>query len=529
MTGLVRSNRNFGVLLYLILVCLAVLPYFQATQFNFIDLDDSFYVTNNPHVCAGLTWETIHWSFCSTQEGHWHPLTWLSHALDVQLFQLNGSAHHSVNIFLHALNVCLLFFLLQKGTASLWRSSLAAALFAVHPINVESVAWVSERKNLLCALFVLVTLMAYGWYARKPGIKRYLLVTVALSMALMAKSMAVSLPLLLLLVDYWPLRRFEPSSEGKPGRTFRYLIFEKVPLAAIAATTSMIAMFASQDLGRVRYYGEFSLAVRAENAIVSFVKYLFQLAWPAHLAAVYSYPDHLLPLWMVLGSACLLVGVTGAAFYLRSYRWILVGWLWYLCALVPVIGLVRLPGQPTAIADRYMYIPMIGICVLVVYGVGELATENARFTRFFPMVALWLVVALAATARVQVGYWHDVLGLWEHAIAASDENFMAHDSLASALLGRGRPDEAMVHFSEAARINPMDCMAQVNLAAYELEHGKVRDSIARLERVLPGISDPNFKAAAYHNLSLAYLESGDTKRAQECTAMADQLSQDAKL
>ena len=388
------EKRNPVVCLLLAVVTLAL--YNPVNRHPFVNYDDDRYVTENAHVRQGLTAETFTWALTSTEQANWHPLTWMSHALDVSLFRLNPAGHHFTSILLHVVNVMLLFLLLMWGTERLAPSLFVAALFAMHPINVESVAWVAERKNVLCTTFFFLALWAYGWYARKPDWKRYLVVAALFAAGLASKPMVITLPFVLLLLDYWPLRRVRSESAETnqvPAFQWSRLALEKLPLLALSAASAVITMHAQQSGGAVRTTAEVSFGVRIANAIYAYAMYLWKMVWPARLAPLYPHPGDSLSAWQVLVAGVVLIAITAIAWRLRARRYLLVGWLWFLGTLVPVIGLVQV-GE-AAMADRYAYIPLIGIFVMIAFGVADWSTQRKfGFWAGVPGVAVLVALAL---------------------------------------------------------------------------------------------------------------------------------------
>jgi hypothetical protein len=412
---------------------------------SFVVLDDHDYVTANPHVQRGLAWSTIKWAFRSTEAANWHPLTWLSHALDFQLFGLNPAGHHFNSILIHAVNVVLLFLLLQWFTGRVEPSLLVAALFACHPINVESVAWVAERKNVLSTFFFLLAITTYGWYAKQPQLRRYLLVAVLFALGLMAKPMVITLPFVLLLLDYWPLGRIPGAAFSTaaaahvsvPKLPLAKLLLEKVPLLMLSAASAIITLKAQQSGYAVRTLYQFSLGSRIENAVVAYGLYLWKTLWPARLAFGYPYPAAGLPAWQWALSGFILISITTFAFVFRSRGYLPVGWFWFLGTLVPVIGLVQVGDA--AMADRYGYIPLLGIFLMIAFGLADLATARNVYPAWRLTAAAVVVIALGVAANRQMSYWNSEYDLWSHALEVTGNPF-AHDALGAALL---EPDVAM--------------------------------------------------------------------------------------
>jgi Tfp pilus assembly protein PilF len=511
---LFSSPRQRSVILCLLLATLTLGIYNQVSHAQFINFDDDDYITNNPHVQAGLNWETVSWAFTTTDAGNWHPLTWISHAIDCQIFHLSPAGHHYVNLLLHACNVILLFLLLQRGTGKTWRSMLVAAVFAVHPINVESVAWVAERKNVLSMLFFLLAVGAYGWYVHKPGFRRYALVLSAFVLGLMAKPMVITLPFVLLLLDYWPLGRMNFAGDGAGmdqsqlqvrGHSALRLTMEKIPLFLLSLASAVVTMVVERQGNAVRAI--FPFAVRFENALVSYVAYLGKVVWPSHLAILYPHPGNSIPGWAVVASTIFLLLVTAGACKLRRHRYLIAGWLWFLGTLVPMIGLVQVGGQ--AMADRYAYLAFLGLFVAAVWGTADWAGAHGVPSKFLAVGGFVIVGALAAVTNIQENYWHDSVALWSHAIEVTRPNFAAQDNLGVALVALGRVDESTSHFESAVEINPLDWVGQLNVGVYEQLHGKVKESIARYQIVLQQASDQRFKVFADEDLGAAYRTLGD--------------------
>jgi cytochrome c-type biogenesis protein CcmH/NrfG len=507
------EKRNPIVCLLLAVVTLVL--YNPVNRHPFVNYDDDRYITQNPHIRQGLTADTFIWALTSTAQANWHPLTWMSHALDVSLFRLNPAGHHFTSVLLHAVNAILLFLLLMWATSRLGPSLFVAALFAVHPINVESVAWVAERKNVLCTLFFLLTLWAYGWYARKPGWQRYLAVAALFAAGLAAKPMVITLPFVLVLLDYWPLARVREANAGadKTQSTFPWsrLVLEKLPLLALSAASAVITMQAQQAGGAVRSTVEFSLGVRMANAIYAYAMYLWKAVWPARLAPLYPHPGDSLATWRVLIAAAVLLSITSLVWRSRARHYLLVGWLWFLGTLVPVIGLVQV-GE-AAMADRYAYIPLIGIFVMIAFGVADWAEQKE--------LAVWAAIAgatiLAAFALVtyrQIGFWQSNEDLWSHTLAVTQNNFVAENNLAGALILEGKEEEAYPHFEAAARINPKDPMSRSNLGTYYQTHGRMREAVEQYEAALELTSDSGLLAQTHANLGAAYYRLGELEAAR---------------
>ncbi|HLO07525.1 MAG TPA: tetratricopeptide repeat protein [Terriglobales bacterium] len=520
--GLFSSPEKRNVILCLLLVVATLALYNPVNRHPFVNYDDDRYITENLHVHNGLTWRTITWAFTATEQGNWHPLTWLSHALDYQLFHQNPAGHHFTSLLIHAANAVLLFLFLMYATRRLGPSLFVAALFALHPINVESVAWVAERKNVLCTFFFFATLIAYGWYARQPDWRRYLVFAGLFVLGLMSKPMVITLPFVLLLLDYWPLGRIRGGHADASAAPLSKLVVEKLPLIALSAASAVITMQAQRAGGAMRSTAQFSLAVRLENAVMAYPMYLWKMIWPSHLSPIYPHPGDSLAGWQVGTSALVLLAVTAVALKFRARRYLLTGWLWFLGTLVPVIGLVQVGDQ--AMADRYAYIPLVGIFIMIAWRIADLADSKqiGLVVRVIP--AACVLLALSFATNRQLGYWSSNYDLWTHAVAVTGRNFIAQDNLGGALLWLGKTDEAYLHFQAAAEINPLDPMSRSNLGAYLQEHGHMAEAIEKYNRVITLTSDPGLLAATYANLGAAYRKLGEDEKARTSYDQALQLN-----
>jgi len=461
-----RPARIRTGLLLLPLVLLPLASLWPVLRAEFIEFDDPGYVTVNPHIQRGLTWAGIGWAFTSGYAANWHPLTWISHMADVSLFGLNPSGHHATNLLLHLVNTLLLFLLFRSLTGEAWRSAGVAAFFAVHPAHVESVAWVSERKDLLCAVFWFVTTWTYVSWVRRGGVRRYLTVLLCFAAGLMSKAMILSLPLVLLLLDYWPLQRLgkpeRPRGAVKLPRGLAGLIFEKAPLFSMAAASAVVTFLIQRAGGSVRSFETFPLWTRIGNASVAYARYLWMLVWPANLAIFYPHPGTTLSAVAIFGSGFFLVAISAAAIALRRRApFLFVGWFWFLVTLVPVIGVVQVGNQ--ALADRYTYIPFVGLFVVIAWSLPEIASRwrygsvALRATSAAALLALWL--AAAAQARV----WRNSETLFLHALKTTKNNYLADNNLGQYYNEAGRPLEAIPYLSDAARINPTNPDIRNNL------------------------------------------------------------------
>jgi tetratricopeptide (TPR) repeat protein len=469
----------------------------------FANFDDGPYFYANPHVRAGLTWDTVTWAFTSfgtvtPDVPDWHPLAWISHAADAQMFGIDDPAGpHDVNVFLHVLNVVLLFWILQRATGCIGRSAMVAALFALHPINVESVAWIAERKNLLSMMFFLLALAAYGWYARKPRVAPYIVVAAFFALGLMAKPQVITLPFVLLLWDYWPLRRMFPanqpaSAEGQsseaqssavfPAKTLSWLIVEKLPLFALAAASAVITMKSQLAAGTVDSDKQISLGIRLGNAAISYVRYLGKAFWPSRMSLFYPHPGTAIEAWQVVGALVLLLAISALVIVAFRRRYPLVGWFWFLGTLVPMIGLVQLNHQ--AMADRYAYIPFIGLFLLVTWGAADFASQRQLSPIWLRGAGVAVLLALAVVTYRQIGFWGDNLTLWSHALEVTQGNYLAENIVGSTLMDQGHPEDALPHFQAAAEMNPSDPSAYMYLGAYDQQRGNLQQAIAQYEKTI---------------------------------------------
>ena len=519
--GIFRSSGQRKLVLGLLLVVVTLALYNPVSRNGFVNFDDDRYVTDNPQVQAGLRWSTISWAFTSFDQANWHPLTWLSHALDCQLFRLNPVGHHYTNVLLHAANALLLFLILQWFTGYTARSLMVAALFALHPLNVESVAWVAERKNVLSMFFFLLAVAAYGWYVRKPSVARYLAVAALFGMGLMSKPMVITLPLVLLLLDYWPLGRSvwgrapahvqaERSSAAAPP--LWKLCLEKLPLLALSALSAMVTMMAQGAGGAVLSSAAHDPWLRLENVVVSYELYLEKAVWPFRLAVLYPYP-HALRAWEVAASAVVLLAVTVAVLKNRKHRALVAGWLWFLGTMIPMIGLIQVGNQ--AMADRYAYLPLIGVFVMIVWAAAEWARNRQLSGKLLAPVGLTVLFALAAVTHIQLSYWHDDFTLWSRVLAVTRNNFVAENNFGNALIRQGRPNEAIIHFRAAAALEPGDSASQLNLGIYAQEHGDLQQARERYANALRLTTDAQMRASALANLGTVYFALHDYAQAEQ--------------
>jgi tetratricopeptide (TPR) repeat protein len=464
----------------LALVAVTLVVYLPVRHYPFIGFDDPGYVYENPRVTGGLTWDSIRWALTSGYFANWHPLTWISHMADVQLFGMNSGAHHVTNLVLHIANTLLLFVVLFKMTGGAGRSAMVAALFAVHPMHVESVAWVAERKDVLSTAFWLLTTWAYLAYTRKPQLGRYALVMLLFALGLMSKPMLVTLPCALLLLDVWPLRR---AVIGESSRSvWLRLLYEKVPLFVLAAASSVVTFVVQRGSGAVESLNIVPLPVRIANAVVAYWSYVEKLAVPHGMGILYVYPTTIFAGTVVLTLAALAAISVLVARSARARPHLLVGWLWFLGTLVPVIGIVQVGKQP--MADRYTYVPSIGLFVLVVWLAAEIL-EHVRAPRAAgPALSAVAILILTFIAQRQVGYWRSSPELWKHTIEVTGENYLAENNLGWDLDRAHRPEEAIPHYLEAVRLRPRFIGGRMNLALALAEVGRVDEAIEQFEAAL---------------------------------------------
>jgi protein O-mannosyl-transferase len=516
------ASSRFSAPAVCVFLLLAVLAVFGQTRTHeFIDFDDNVYIYENGHVRGGLTRAGLGWAITSTHAGFWHPSTTISHMLDVELFGLNSGRHHLISVFIHAATAMMLFLAILRLTREFWPSAVAAALFAIHPLRVESVAWAAERKDVLSGFFFALTMLLYAGYARQPSILRYLAVALSLSLGLMCKPMLVTTPFILLLLDYWPLDRMAGGGWWVAGKTslhrrraarhastaLGWLMLEKAPLLVLALATSAVTVGAQE--AAIQSTAMFSPQARLANAGVSYVAYLRQMFWPSGLAVFYPHPKDSLPGWQALGAFGLLIAISVSAFLLRQRRpYLLVGWLWYLGMLVPVIGFVQSGEQ--ARADRFTYLPQIGLAIALVWWAADV-TRGWRHQRMaLAPVVVGIVVILAFIAERQTRHWHDSVTLFNHALACTSPNSTAHHNLAFALAELGQVDDAIVHYRKALEIQPDYARAHVNFGKVLARGGQVDDAIVHYRNALE--IKPDYALAQY-NLGTALDNRGQVDEA----------------
>ena len=499
-----QHRRSSVFLIYAALALVTAAAFEPVCKNDFIrQYDDATYVTENPNVKGGISLESIRWAFTAMYAANWHPLTWLSHMLDCEIFGLDSSRHHLINLLFHIANVLLLFYVFSKMTGAIWRSAFVAAVFAIHPLHVQSVAWVAERKDVLSGFFWMLTLAIYVWYSGKPCIRRYLLLVISFCLGLMCKPMLVTLPLVLLLLDFWPLGRWQSA------RSMFALITEKIPLLALSAASSVITFIAQQKGGSMRYAASWSFETRLANAMVSYMGYIGKMFYPSSLAVFYPQFVRKLGDLESVVSFLVLAGLSIVVLWqIRRRPYLAVGWFWYVGTLVPVIGLVQAGGQ--AMADRYTYIPLIGISIMVAWGGGEVLEKWRRLKIWAAILAGLVFCFLLTATRTQVGYWRDDYTLFSHAVKVTKNNYLAHYNLAKSLESKGEYGQAIENYKKVVQINRGDYGAYNNMGAIFLKEGQLDQAVASCEESLK--IKPDYIAAIY-NLGLAKLKQGKYEEA----------------
>ncbi|MBW1743873.1 MAG: tetratricopeptide repeat protein, partial [Deltaproteobacteria bacterium] len=506
-------HQHRTILICLVLVVATLAVYWQVQNHDFVNLDDSMYVFENRYVEKGFTRESVSWAFTNTVSGMWIPLTWLSFMAGSHFFGISPGWHHLTNVFIHLANALLLLFLLRRMTGDFWQSVFVAALFALHPMHVESVAWISERKDVLSALFFFLTLWGYSSYVERPSLRGYLLVLLFFLLGLMAKPMLVTLPFVLILIDYWPLDRFKLDQvfarHGKAERLrFIQLVLEKIPLCVVALAVSAVTFAAHQKAGGIYTLEALPIDVRMTNVFVSYLKYIGKLFYPANLAVLYPYPHSASLLKCVV--AFLFLGGTSWLLFrnVRKYPYLLVGWLWYLGVLVPVIGFVHAGSQ--AMADRFVYIPFVGLYIAIAWGVPQLMGSWAHRNLSLAVLSMICAAILIAASWNQVRYWQNSLMLFGHALRHTSNNWIINGSLANALDKEGRTDEAITYYFEALRIEPNYWDAHYNL-------GNALDKIGRtdeaIKHYLEALRIEPDHEKAHNNLGIVLDKTGYTDEA----------------
>jgi hypothetical protein len=528
------SRQRLYLLLCVVLALAAIVVYWPAHNHDFINLDDDVYVTDNPNIQSGLSWQGVKWAFTTDYATNWHPLTWLSLMLDCEFFGVKPGPMHLVNVLFHVANTILLFLVLARMTKGVWQSVFIAGLFALHPLHVESVAWVAERKDVLSTLFWLLTMLAYAWYVERSSAGRYIVVLVLFATGLLAKPMLVTLPFVLLLLDYWPLGRFSLS-----GRLIAKLVLEKVPFILLAGVSGVITFVIQHKAGAM---GVVAFKYRCANAICSCLDYIGKMFWPAHLGVLYPFSPGLFPIAKVILYGVILILITALVFYYgRRFKYLPVGWLWYLGTLVPVIGIVHVGGQ--AMADRYTYVPLIGLFIIIAFGSADLFRKVPFREVILTILASAVILACAVAASIQLAYWKDSLTLFDHTLtviesksphivsAASgrhlDEAFrfipnspVIYNDYGNALQKAGRSDEAIDYYKFALLLDPKFAPPRYNLVISLGLKGRYEEAAKQCRIYLAAYPDD---ADMQTNLGIMLLKQGKLDEAVESFKKALQI------
>jgi len=510
--------RVLFILVSLFLILATLIVYWQVLNHDFVHYDDNVYVTENEHIQAGLSWEGLIWAFTTTYANFWHPLTWLSYMLDYQIYGLKPGGYHLTNLVFHLANTLLLLIVLKRMTGALWRSAFVAALFALHPLHVESVAWVSERKDVLSAFFWILTMGSYVFYVECPRPGRYLLVLLSFTLGIMAKPMLVTLPFVLLLLDYWPFDRFQFEqtnnltgylANGQQRSAALRLVWEKIPFFVIAGAASIVAFLAQPSGDAIAYYlDKLPVSLRIANTLVSYASYIGKMIWPHHLALPYPHPEAV-PLWKAAAAGLFLLAVSAmVARGAQRHPYLVVGWLWYLGTLVPVSGLVQVGTH--AMADRYTYVPLLGLFILIAWGAAELVTGLRYRKVVFAASAGGVLAALMIGTYWQVHHWHNSITLFQHTLEVTTGNWVAHNNLGKALAEQENLEKAIGHYSEALQINPDCALVRENLGLALARKGELDEAIKQFSHALRIV--PNY-AKAHYNLGVALASGGKHEKA----------------
>jgi len=514
-----RGTIRYEVWVCLFLVLITLSAYWPVRHHDFINFDDNLYVYQNPNILSGITEESLAWSFSfqNKEKNYWHPLTWLSHMLDVELYGLDSGGHHLTNLVFHALNTVLLFMALNWMTGAIWRSAFVAILFALHPLNVESVAWVSERKNVLSTFFWMLTLLAYTHYTLRPRFRRYAGVCITFALGLMAKPMLATLPFALMLLDYWPLRRWLlpmlNRGEWRRKSNTQQIVLEKVPLLLMSALSVYISSKSIQGQGDVTSLQQVSLLLRVENAVVSYVKYIGKMFWPQKLSVYYPFPDTV-ALGQFIGAAAVLIALSVLAIWgLKRRPYLAVGWFWFIGSLVPVIGFVQVGLWP-GMADRWTYVPLIGLFIMITWGMPELIKGWQHKNKILAFAAATSLLFLSITMRIQIGHWTDSVTLFSHAVqtvggaSISTQKLgraFIYSNLALALTEEGKEDEALNNILVALSLLPESPRINYNLGYILQRQGKTVEAICHFEQAIE--LNPEYFLAHY-DLAGALMQSG---------------------
>ena len=511
------STDKQKLIIYIVLIVVTLAVFWQVNQYDFINFDDPLYVTQNSHIQSGITLDGFRWAFSTTYANNfWYPMIWLSFMLDYQLFGLNAGGYHLTNLILHVLSTLLLFWLFNRMTGAIWKSAFVAAIFALHPLHVESVAWITERKDVLSAFFWMLTLCLYVYYTEKPVIKRYLLVLCSFVCALMTKPMVVTLPVVMILLDYWPLGRFE----SKKGKLILWQLREKTPfflLSAVLVIITLLAHLVHHDPTAKNI----SLNYRLANAPITFVTYLEKTFWPHNLTVFYPFPEQI-PQWQVLGAIVLIIIISASVVVMAKHLpYLFVGWLWYTITIAPIIGIIQSGEQ--AMADRFTYLPSVGIAVMLAWGIPFLfPSADMRKKIVFP-VGIAVLAILAVLTWQQCGYWKNSLDLFNHALQVTKDNYLAHNNRGSAYDQLGQYQYAIEDFNKAIHLKPDYALAYYNRGTVYGELGQYQHAIEDFNKAIHLKQD---YADAYNNRGFIYFKFGQNQRAIEDFNKAIRLKQD---
>lgn len=530
-----KKHTYLFLLIYIALIVLSILAFEPVRHNDFISYDSYAYVTENPQVRGGITRESIIWAFSTAYKANWHPLTWLSHMLDCELFGLNPTGHHLVNLLLHIANTLLLFWVFKRMSGAIWPSAFTAVIFALHPLHVESVVWVAERKDLLSGLFFMFTIAAYIRYVEHPGIRRYLLIVLTLALGLMSKPMLVTMPFVLLLLDYWPLGRLQwehnrarqdtPNCQSLKYSDQRfsvwYLIIEKIPLFVLVVISSVITCISQQTAGAMLSVQKLAFSFRVANSFISYITYIRKMFYPSRLAIFYPHPVNKLLSWQPIICLVILILASAAIIYAsRRRRYLAMGWLWYLGTLLPVIGLVQVGSQ--AMADRYTYLPLIGIFIMIAWGIAKPASKWRYRSIWLGIPTALLIVAMIICTRMQVQRWKNNLTLYRYTLDVTKDNAIMRNSYGHALFEKDRLDEAITQLSKAMQVSPKFILARASIGKIFFKQGKINEAIACFNEVLRTHKDwPD----VYYYLGLAEVQQEKYNDAVTHFAKALQLEQ----
>ncbi len=506
-----NNIRKQRLIIYVVLTLATLAVFWQVRFFDFVNFDDNTYIFMNDNIKAGLTLQGVRWAFSAFEADFWYPMTWLSLMLDYQLYGLNAGGYHMTNVILHVLTALLLFWLLHRMTGSVWRSAFVAAVFALHPLHVETVAWITKRKDVLCAFFGMFTLCLYILYKEKPGVKRYLLILCFFLLALMSKSMAVTLPFVMMLLDYWPLGLFRFQREESNALLKQFI--EQIPFFILSAIFSVITIYARpylQTISQDRDFYSYLLTSRLANAPIAFITYLEKTFWPRDMAVYYSFSLQV-PFWKFLCSVILILCISMIVVkVIKRFPFLFVGWFWYFITILPVIGIMQVSSR--AQSDNYTYIPSIGVFIMVTWGIPLLVSQERLQKMILAPISVVILIVLAILAWQQCGYWKNSITLWNHTLRVTKDNYMAHTKLAFFLSEHGRKEEALEHFSRVISIKPNVAQSYFNRGVCYCELGRYPLAISDFHTAI-ALKQDYF--LAYNNRGIAYAETGQYQQAFE--------------